>query len=407
MTILAGKRIVLGVTGSIACYKLVDVARHLTQEGAEVDVIMTPEATHFVAPLLFESLTYRPVHIDMWSRLEHAATHIKLGDDADIVLVAPATANTIAKAAVGLADDLITTTLLATRAPVMIAPAMEGKMYAHPATQANLQTLRSRGYLILEPEEGLLASGVIGKGRLPEGAVIEGAIRSLLGQHYGRLQGVQVVISAGGTREPIDPVRYVGNRSSGQMGYALAAAARDEGAQVTLISGPTALQPPAAVRVVDVETAEQMRVAVVEATATADVLIMAAAVADYRPIEAASQKIKKGRPELEVRLERTVDILGSLVDRTDLLRIGFAAETEHLLDAARDKVQRKNLDLIVANDAVATIGAEDTEITLVDRQGLARALPRMHKLQAALAIIDTLLELFPEQLNARRRHSED
>lgn len=398
MNILAGKRIILGVTGSIACYKLVDVARHLTQAGALVDVVMTEEATKFVAPLLFESLTYRPVYREMWSRLENAAAHVKLGDEADAVLIAPATANTIAKIAAGIADDMLTTVLLATAAPALVAPAMEGKMYRNAATQANIATLRARGYEILEPEVGLLASGAIDQGRLPDGATIEGALCALLGRHTGRLRGRKVVVTAGGTREPIDPVRYIGNRSSGQMGTALAVAARDEGADVVLISGPLALPAPVAVRVVDVERAEEMQRAVEAAITDADLLIMAAAVADYKPAEVAPSKIKKGQATLALTLERTTDILQTLADRTDVIRVGFAAETENLVEAARDKVRRKKLDMIVANDAVATIGAGQAEVTVVDSEGVAHALPRAKKTEIARAILDIIIERFPERL---------
>ncbi len=302
MEILAGKRIVLGVTGSIACYKVVDVARHLTQAGALVDVIMTPEATRFVAPLLFESLTYRPVYTEMWSRLENAAAHIKLGDEADLVLIAPATAHTIARLAAGMADDMLGTTVLATNAPIMIAPAMETKMYANAATQANLATLRSRGFHILEPVEGLLASGVVGKGRLPEASVIEGEMQALLGRHAGRLRGLKVVITAGGTREALDPVRYIGNGSSGQMGHALAVAARNQGADVTLINGAVSIAAPPAVNVVNVVSAAEMQHAVQTATIGADLLIMAAAVADYRPAQRAAHKIKKSSSSLSDRI---------------------------------------------------------------------------------------------------------
>ena len=407
LDILAGKRIVLGVTGSIACYKVVDVARNMTQAGAIVDVIMTPEATNFVAPLLFESLTYRPVYLEMWSRLENAAAHVKLGEEAAAVLVAPATANVLAKVAAGIADDMLTTVLLATEAPVLFAPAMNVKMYRNVATQANIATLRERGYRVLEPDEGLLASGITGRGRLPEGAAIEGELRALLGRHYGPLAGRKVVVTAGGTREPIDPVRYVGNRSSGRMGYALAAAARDNGADVTLISGAAAVPPPAAITLVEVETAADMRAAVEEATVGADLLLMAAAVADYRPGDPARQKIKKGQPVLTLTLERTVDILQTLADRTDLLRVGFAAETENLRAAAEEKLDRKNLDMIVANDAVATIGAAESEVVLIDANGLARDLPRDTKSEIALTIIDVLLERFPERLGRRAYHAED
>lgn len=401
MDILAGKRIVLGVTGSIACYKLVDVARSLTQAGAIVDVIMTAESTNFVAPLLFESLTYRPVYLDMWSRLENAAAHVKLGDEADAVLIAPATANTLAKVAAGLADDLIGTVLLATEAPALFAPAMESKMYRNAATQANIAALRARGYHFIEPVEGLLASGVVGKGRLPEGVVIEGELRAQLGRRYGRLHGARVVVTAGGTREAIDPVRYIGNRSSGQMGYALAAVARDEGADVTLISGPVALPTPPAMQFVGVESAAEMRRAVEEAVGGANLLIMAAAVADYRPAQTASQKIKKSRAQLTLTLERTTDILSELAGYKKCIRIGFAAETENLIEAARDKARRKQLDMIIANDAVATIGADEAEVIMIDSAGVAHALPRAAKGDVAIAIIDTVITRFHDRLNPK------
>lgn len=407
MDILAGKHVVLGVTGSIACYKMVDVARHLTQAGALVDVIMTAEATNFVAPLLFESLTYRQVFVEMWSRLENAAAHVRLGEEADVVLVAPATANVLAKAASGMADDMLSTMLLATRAPLLFVPAMNVNMYQNVATQANIATLRGRGYQVLEPDDGLLASGITGKGRLPEGDVIEGALRALLGRHYGRMSGLKVVVTAGGTREAIDPVRYIGNRSSGQMGYALATAARDEGAAVTLVSGPVAIPAPAAVSVVQVESAAEMQAAVEQSTSDADLLIMAAAVADYRPAHVSDQKIKKGQPAITIQLERTTDILQTLAGRDDLLRIGFAAETQNLAAAARDKLQRKNLDMIVANDAVATIGASDGSVTLFDAKGLARDLPQAPKPELAHAIIDVLLERFSDRLFRQAHHTED
>lgn len=386
---------------------MVDVARRLTQAGALVDVIMTAEATKFVAPLLFESLTYRPVFVEMWSRLENAAAHVRLGEEADVVLVAPATANVLAKAAAGIADDMLSTMLLATQAPLLFVPAMNVNMYQNVATQANIATLRSRGYQVLEPDDGLLASGISGKGRLPDGAMIEGELRALLGRQYGRLAGLKVVVTAGGTREAIDPVRYIGNRSSGQMGYALATAARDEGAAVTLVSGPVAIAAPSAMTVTQVESAAEMQAAVEQATADADVLIMAAAVADYRPAQVSDQKIKKGQPAITIRLERTTDILQTLAGRADLLRIGFAAETQDLAAAARDKLQRKNLDMIVANDAVATIGASDGSVTIFDANGLAHDLPRAPKPELAHAIIDVLLERFSDRLLRQAHHTED
>ncbi len=244
MNILTDKRMVLGVAGSIASYKSIELARQLTSAGALVDVIMTDEATRFVTPLTFQSLTYRPVYTQMWSTLENAAAHVKLGQEADVVLIAPATAHTMASIVAGLADNLILTTILATTAPIMVVPAMETHMWQNAATQHNVETLRERGIYVLEPDEGLLASGMTGRGRLPELARIEGELRALLGRRYGRMVGRKVVVTAGGTHEPLDPVRFIGNRSSGQMGYALATAARDQGAAVTLISGPAALEPP-------------------------------------------------------------------------------------------------------------------------------------------------------------------
>jgi phosphopantothenoylcysteine decarboxylase/phosphopantothenate--cysteine ligase len=399
MSIVNGKRIILGVTGSIAAYKVAELARNLTLGGAIVDVIMTAAAQRFVGAATFQALTGRPVLADMWALPEDGVVgHVSLGQHADLLVIAPATANTIARLAAGLCDDLLTTTALATTAPILIAPAMNPHMYEHPATQANLALLRQRGVTILEPAYGRMAEPVIGRGRLPEPAIIESEIRALLGRTCGPLRGRRVVVTAGGTHEPIDPVRFIGNRASGRMGYAIAAAARDRGASVTLISGPATAQPPPAVTLIRVETALDMQREVVSAIASADLLIMNAAVADFRPATASEHKIKKGDDEeLTIRLVRNPDILASIAHRRDLVKIGFAAETHDLLTYAREKLERKGLDMIVANEAVASIGAEDIQIILIDAQGVER-LPQLPKPVAAERLIDAIIERFAARL---------
>ncbi|HEU5100905.1 MAG TPA: bifunctional phosphopantothenoylcysteine decarboxylase/phosphopantothenate--cysteine ligase CoaBC [Roseiflexaceae bacterium] len=402
MSILTGKRIVLGVSGSIAAYKVAELARNLTLEGATVDVIMTEAAQRFIGAATFQALTGRQVLTNMWQLPEDGVIgHVSLGQRADLVVLAPATANTLARLAAGLSDDLLTTTVLATTAPVLCVPAMNTHMYANAATQENIATLRRRGMTVLEPDIGRLAEPMIGKGRLPEVTTIEAELRALLGRTSGLLRGRRVVISAGGTHEPIDPVRFVGNRASGRMGFALAAEARDRGATVTLIVGPTTLTPPAAVEVLRVETALELRDAVHASLDQADLLIMNAAVADFRPAELSSEKIKKGDDEeLILRLIRNPDILAGLAARRDLIKVGFAAETKNLLDYAQSKLERKGLDMIVANEAVASIGSEDIQITLLDAAG-AHALPRQPKQQAAAAVIDAILQRWPERLAPR------
>jgi phosphopantothenoylcysteine decarboxylase/phosphopantothenate--cysteine ligase len=404
MSIVTGKRIILGVSGGIAAYKVAELARQLTLDGAIVDVIMTEAARRFVGEATFQALTGRPVLTDMWALPEDGVVgHVALAQHADAVVLAPATANTLARLAAGLSDDLLTTTVLATTAPILCVPAMNTSMYENPATQENIATLRRRGMTVLEPAVGRLAEPMIGKGRMPEVAVIEGELRALLGRTYGPLRGRRVVVTAGGTHEPIDPVRFIGNRASGRMGYALATEARDRGAQVTLISGPTLLPPPPAVDLVQIETALELREAVHAAITGADLLIMNAAVADFRPAQMIDQKIKKGdAEELTLRLVRNPDILAELADRHDLIKIGFAAETENLLEYARSKVARKGLDLVVANDAVASIGQEQIQVLLVDAEGV-RQLPRQPKEQAAAAIIDEVLRRWPERLAPRDR----
>jgi phosphopantothenoylcysteine decarboxylase/phosphopantothenate--cysteine ligase len=393
MDMLRGKRIVLGVCGSIAAYKVAQLARDLTLAGAIVDVVLTESAARFVGPATFQALTGRPVLGDMWALPDDGVVgHVSLGLEADLVVVAPATANTIARIAAGMADDLLTTSMLATRAPVLIAPAMNPQMLANPATQANLATLRARGVTVLEPGEGRMAEHVSGKGRLPEPEQLEGEIRALLGRSIGPLRGRRVVVSAGGTREPVDPVRYVGNRSSGQMGYALAAQARDLGAEVRLVSGPVALVPPPAVATTQVETALEMQAAIHTACAGADILIMNAAVADFRPASAADHKLKKqaDTTRMTIELITNPDILAGLADRRDLFKVGFAAETDDLLANAQGKLERKGLQLIVANDAVSSIGQPSIALTLIDRNGVTH-LERQPKAEAAAALMDAIV----------------
>lgn len=401
MGILAGKHVVLGVSGSIASYKVIELARQLTVAGALVDVILTEEAARFITPLTFQSLTYRPVYTEMWSTLENAAAHIKLGHDADVVVIAPATAHTIAGVAAGFANNLILTTVLATSAPVLLAPAMETHMWHNPATTDNVALLRRRGLHVMEPDEGMLASGMVGSGRLPEIARIEVEMRKLLGRRFGRMAGRKVVVTAGGTHEPLDPVRFIGNRASGQMGFALAEAARDEGAQVVLIAGQTTAPLPQGVDVVRVETASQMHDAVHAAIDDADLLIMNAAVADYRPAQMVDHKMKKTEADLTIALERTTDILQSLVTVTQPIKVGFAAETNDLLTYAADKMRRKSLDAIVANDAVSSIGQSEIEVTLLTSDGDSERLPRQPKPAAAQQILERVLHQWPDRLGPK------
>ncbi len=388
---LEDKRIVLGVCGGIAAYKVADLASKLTQAGAQVDVIMTASAQRFVTPLTFAALTHRPVRTDLFQDWLGADTgHVALAQEAAALIVAPATAHTIARLALGLADDMLTAVALATRAPLLVAPAMEEHMYTHPATQGHLATLRERGALIVEPGSGRLASGATGVGRLPETPVLLGALRVLLGRD-GPLAGRRVVITAGGTQEPLDPVRYVGNRSSGQMGWALVEAAQELGAEVVLIHGPVALPVPYGVTAVPVGTTRDLEAAVRAAVVGADALIMAAAPADFRPVEVAAQKIKKapGQETFRLAMARNPDILAGLRDlpgTEHLVRVGFAAETEHLVEHAREKLVAKGLHLIVANDAVASIGAAESAVTLVTAAGV-EALPSRPKTAAARQIM--------------------
>ena len=396
--VLRGKRIVLGVTGSIAAFKAVSVASALTQAGALVDVVMTPEATELIRPLSFQALTQRPVAVEMFGMLNQTEiSHVSLGHHADVVCIAPATAHTLAKLALGLADDLVTTTCLATRAPLVIAPAMDADMYDHPAVSANVKTLRERGATIVEPGYGRMASGLVGQGRLAEPPVIVDTLRMVLARK-GDLAGWRVVVTAGGTQEAIDPVRYVSNRSSGKMGYAVAEAARDRGASVTLVSTPTALTAPLGVDVRPVVSAADMHDAVMAALQDADVLVMAAAVADYRPTTVAEQKIKKRDDDLTLQLAKTTDILAATASLSSerLVRIGFAAESQDLVSNAADKLERKRLDLIVANDISRSdsgFGTDDNAVVLLDRTGGQRELPLLPKREVADLILDEALSI--------------
>lgn len=394
---LTDKQIVLGVTGSIAAYKAPDLASKLTQAGAAVDVAMTESATRFVAPITFQSVTGRRAYHDMWDEAsETAELHVVLARRADLMVIAPATATTLARMAHGLADDLVSLTALATRAPVLVAPAMDPNMWEHAATRANVETLRSRGVSFVGPEEGRLASGQMGTGRMSEVPVLLGAVRSALGR-TGDLTGKKIVVSAGGTREAIDPVRFVGNESSGKMGFAVAEAARDRGADVVLVSGEAALPDPFAVDVRRVRSATQMRDAVLAACEGASALIMAAAVADYQPAEPVGEKIKRaGRESLSLNLAPTPDILAEVGRPPGLVKVGFAAESQDLVANAKAKIEAKGLDLIVANDITAAgagFGADTNRVLVIDAKGDQEEWPLMSKYEVAWRILDRVQKL--------------
>jgi len=399
---LTGKRIVLGVTGSIAAYKAADLASKLAQSGAIVETILTPDATRFVAPLTFQSVTGQPAYTDadLWGARAHVL-HVGLAHQADLLVIAPLTAQTMAKLATGLADNLLTLTALAATCPLLIAPAMDAGMFAHPATQANLARLVERGAIVVGPEEGRLASGLVARGRMTEPQDILGRIRYTLSRG-GPLQGRKVVVTAGGTQEPLDPVRFLTNRSSGKQGLALAQAALDRGAGVTLILAPVSLPIPTGVEQIPVRTAAEMAGAVLSACQDADALLMAAAVADFRPARVAGQKVKKSRGGLaSLEMEPTADVLAVVAERRretgrPRVVVGFAAETEELLDNARAKVQAKSLDLIVANDvsaADAGFGVDTNRVTLLDAGGGSEPLPLMSKMAVADRVLDRVIAL--------------
>jgi phosphopantothenoylcysteine decarboxylase/phosphopantothenate--cysteine ligase len=393
---LAGRELILGVTGSIAAYKAVSLLRELTRRGASVTVCLTEHAREFVGPLTFRTLSGRPVLMNLFDpQSADAVEHVALAERAHATLVAPATANLLAKAAQGLADDFLTTLLLAARGPVLMAPAMDGGMWEHPAVVANVATLRARGVTVLEPDAGPLASGLSGQGRFPEPEVIvEALLRALVPARD--LAGERVLVTAGPTREPIDPVRYISNRSSGKMGYGVAAAALRRGAAVILVSGPTALTPPPGAVFVPVQTAEEMREAVLHHLGGTTLVVKAAAVADYRARQAAPAKIK-GKRDLTLDLTPNPDILAEVAARhTGAFVVGFAAETDDVVAHARRKLEAKDIDLLVVNDVSRQgIGfdADDNEVLLLDRWGGQETLPRMPKTQVADAILTRVLAL--------------
>ena len=386
-----GRRILLGVTGGIASYKSAWLARLLSQEGAAVDVVMTRAATEFIAPLTFEALTGRPVHTALIAQ-GHALDHIKLAKAADAIVVAPATADFCARAAHGRADDLLAAILLATEARVLLVPAMNDRMWAHPQTRLNSKHLREIGYGVLDPEVGALAAGEgSGEGRMPEPETIVAHVARMLDD--ASFKGRHVVVTAGPTRELVDPVRVLSNRSSGRMGVALAAAAWRRGADVTLIAGPLEVAPPVGPKLVRVETTEEMSNAVQRAAATADVLVMAAAPADFRAAEVAGAKIKKGSAAPTIELTPTPDILRESAPhmRAGSVRVGFALETNDGVANARHKLESKSLDFIVLNDALepdAGVGVDTNRVTIISRDGGAEEIPLMLKREIADIILD-------------------
>jgi len=395
VTSLAGRSIILGVAGSIAAYKAVYLLRELTRLDADVTVCLTEHARHFVAPLTFRTLSGHPVLLDLFDpRSGEAVEHVAIAERADAIVVAPATANVLARAALGLADDFLTTLLLAARAPVLFVPAMDAGMWDHPAVQANVRTLQYRGATVLEPEAGALASGLAGKGRLPEVEHVVEALLRLLSP-VKDLAGERVLITAGPTREPIDPVRYISNRSSGKMGYSLATAALRRGAEVVLVSGPTAMSPPPGAVFVPVQSAEEMREAVLQHVREATIVIKAAAVADYRPVQARSEKIKSRQERLVLELVPNPDILKEIAaQRVSAFVVGFAAETSDVARHAGEKLRDKGVDLLVANDVSREgIGfdADDNEVLLADRWGETLSLSRRPKSAIAGAILDRVL----------------
>ncbi|MDR7317367.1 bifunctional phosphopantothenoylcysteine decarboxylase/phosphopantothenate--cysteine ligase CoaBC [Brevibacillus nitrificans] len=400
MLMLAGKRIVLGVSGGIAAYKAAALTSKLTQAGAIVHVILTENAQKFVQPVTFQALSHQPVHTDTFDEPDpHVISHIDLADKADLVLVAPATANIIGKIANGIADDMLTTTLLATKAPVMVAPAMNVNMYGHPAVQANMEKLVQYGYRFVEPGVGLLACGWIGKGRLAEPEEIVEAVTAFFAeQNQPRPQDLQdklVLVTAGPTREKIDPVRYITNHASGKMGYAIAEAARDRGARVVLVSGPTALPKPIGVQFVAVESVQEMFDAVMEYLPESDIVIKSAAVSDYRPKTVQEHKMKKGDGPLVLALDKAPDILRTVGERkTKQFVVGFAAETQDVIKYAQDKLEKKNLDMIVANNVLAEgagMGSDTNIVTLLTRAGEIVELDKLSKRDVADKLLDAVL----------------
>ncbi|MCI0775714.1 MAG: bifunctional phosphopantothenoylcysteine decarboxylase/phosphopantothenate--cysteine ligase CoaBC [Chloroflexi bacterium] len=396
---LDGKTVVLGVTGSIAAYKAADLASKLVQAGASVDVIMTTAAIEFVGVSTFEALTHRPVTTGLWqAHTELSIDHVALALRADCVLIAPATANTVAKLALGIADDPLTATVLATGAPVIVAPAMDADMFASAATQRNIEVLTGDGVLVAGPVSGRLASGLIGKGRLVDNEVLVGLVRQAVGRH-GDYEGRRVIVSAGGTRQPIDPIRFISNRSTGKMGYAIAEAARDRGADVLLVTA-AGLSDPAGIEVVKASTVDEMRDAIVPSSSDADLLVMAAAISDFTPARVSDQKIKKqDSKKMSLELTRVEDFM-PLAHGRRLVKVAFAAETSNVEANARAKVAPKGAAFVVANDVSepgSGFGTDTNRVTFVDADGGAEVLPLMGKLDVGHAILDRALPLLAER----------
>jgi phosphopantothenoylcysteine decarboxylase/phosphopantothenate--cysteine ligase len=401
MNPLQDKHILLGITGSIAAYKAADLASKLTQAGALVDSILTASATEFVSPLTLQSVTGRGAFVDadLWGSEGHVL-HIGLGKSADLVVIAPISANTMAKLAHGLADNLLTVTALAATCPLVIAPAMDGGMFDHPATQENLAVLLQRGVIVIGPAEGHLASGFSGKGRMVEADELVGRLRLILSRQ-GPLAGKNVLVTAGGTQEPVDPVRVISNRSSGKQGVALAQAALDLGAEVVLVRGPISLETPWGAKQVDVQTTDEMLAAVMDALPKTDILLMAAAVADFRPSSPVKKKIKRDKEPPEIQLEPTVDILKRVAEFKEKMgrpqvTVGFAAESDQLIENARAKLESKKLDLIAANDILAKdagFSVDTNRITLIYSDGRSESLPLMSKSEVAERILQQVVEL--------------
>ena len=405
MSLLKDKTIVLGVTGGIAAYKAAEITRLLVQQGAKVRVMMTRNAREFITPLTLQTLSQNPVATDTFSLTEESEIgHIRLADSADAVLIAPATADVIAKAAAGIADDIVSTVLLATQAKVAFAPAMNVHMYAHPAVQENLATLKRRGVTIIEPGEGELACGYEGKGRLEEPAVIVEQLERLLALRD--LEGERILVTAGPTQEAIDPVRFVSNRSTGKMGFAIARAAIARGAQVRLIAGPSDLATPSTAERIDTISAAQMLSATSSHFPWCTTLVMAAAVADFRPASPSAHKVKKNARGVDLKMVSIADELPGLAARRgSRVMIGFAAETQALETSARDKLKRKGLDLIVANDVTregAGFGVDTNIVTLIGADGIAQEYPKLSKHEVANVILDRLVSIRATKSKPRR-----